>query len=286
MSDPYRSAEVRPESTPLRVSWWSFATRLLLAGYTGAFAYVLFRYVANGWFGYAIAGLVGLAALAFANEIAAAKLGDCPRCKTRIEVDVQRDGYQCPSCKTFLERDRGRLLPSPTNRVSKLMRFGVEYQRELVLPDCCCVCTAPATRHVATQVDGNVLEVPYCADHSRGIAQRPGNRHVLFRSLDYATRVAEASGGQLAGPPMPRSDPSSRWLGFGLGLLMAGGAAGVYYGLAALESSGYVIVPTGLKGLVLWLCLKLFGRLWVTAFLATLAAGFFSMFLGSFKPQR
>ena len=41
---------------------------------------------------------------------------------------------------------------------------------------------------------------------------------------------------------------------------MAGGAAAAYFGLAALEAEGYVIVPTGLKGLVLWVLLEGLGR--------------------------
>src|SRR5262245_10942736 len=151
MVDPERDVKVRLESTPLRLSLWSFAMGLLTAGFTGALAYVLFRYVAAGWFGYAIAGAVAFAAVMFALEIATGKIGACPRCDTAIEVDGAREGYQCPSCKTFLEHDRGQLLASPPDRIAALCRFRVEYDRELVLPDRCCVCSAPATKHVATK---------------------------------------------------------------------------------------------------------------------------------------
>jgi hypothetical protein len=259
---------------------------LLAAGYLGALAYVLFRYVAGGWIGYAIAGAVALAALIYARSIVSAKIGRCPRCDTPIEVDEVRDGYQCASCKTFLEHDRGQLLKTPPDRIATACRFRVEYDLQLVLPDVCCVCCAPATQRVPTKIRERVVDVPFCAEHTRGIAIDPKHYAVQFRSLDYATRVAEASGGQLVGLSRHGSDKSDRWLGFFLGLVMAGGAAGVYYGLAALEEDGYEIVPTGPKGLVLWICLKLLGRLWVTAILASLAAAFFGSFIASFKPRR
>ena len=287
MATPYRSTEARPESTTLRLSWWALAMSVLLVGFTGTLAYALFRYVAAGWIGYAIAALVALLAVMFARELGRGRLGDCPRCGTLIEVGLAPHGYQCPSCKTFLDTDRGQLIVTPKGRVSKLFRFGVEYDGELVLPDCCCVCTAATARRVPTVIGRETVDVPYCAEHSRGILAKPNRRAVSFRSFDYAIRVCEANHGRLEGPnKIDDRGRDGRWLGFGLGLLLAGGAAATYWGLAALDRGGYEIVPGSLKGLVLWLCLKLVGRLWVTAILATLAAGFFSMFIGSFRPRR
>ena len=293
MATPYRSTDVRPDSTPLRLSWSALALSLFGAAFTTGLAYALFRYVAGGWVGYSIASLVALMAALFAREIGSGKLGDCPRCGTQIEVGLPPHGYQCPSCKTMLDTDRGQLIVTPKSRVSKLSRFVVSYDGELVLPDCCCVCTGPTTRRIPTPIGKASIDVPYCAEHSRGVLVDPKRRAVSFRSFDYATRVCEASNGRLEGankPPARREGDKidkhaadSRWLGLGLAVLFAGGAALTYWGLAALDRANIEIVPTGLKGLVLWLCLKVLGRLWVTAILATLAAGFFGMFLRSFK---
>ncbi|HEY5950975.1 MAG TPA: hypothetical protein VIV40_36030 [Kofleriaceae bacterium] len=286
MATPYRSARARPESTPLRLSWWGFAMSVLAAGVTGTLAYVLFRYVAGGWVGYGVAGFVALAAVLFAREIGRDKLGNCPRCDAPIEIGIVPDGYQCPSCKTFLASDRGALIVAPKGRVAKYCRFGVHYDGELVLPDCCCVCTRPATRRIPIVLGTAKLDVPYCAEHEGGTVVDPKRHSVRFRSLDYATLVCEANHGQLEGVnKVDKRSRDGRWLGFGLGILMSGGAALAYWGLAALERDGYEIVPGNLKGLVLWLCLRLLGRLWITAILATLAIGFFSMFIASFKPR-
>jgi hypothetical protein len=270
----------------LRLSLWALVMNVLVAGFTGALAFVLFRYVAAGIVGYAIAGLVAVVAVLFAREIGSGKHGDCPRCGTVVEVTIAPHGYLCPSCKTFLDTDRGQLIVTPRGRVAKLFRFGVAYDDTLVLPDKCCVCTASPTRRVGIAMPGGRVEVPYCAEHDRGIVVVPNQREVRFRSFDYAIAVCEANHARLSGVNQTGTDKSDgRWLMFFLGLVMAGGAAGVYWGLAALDRDGITIVPTGLKGLVVWLCLKLLGRLWCTAILATLAAGFFSLFIGTFRPR-
>lgn len=285
MSTPYRNAEIRPESTPLRLSWWSLVTSVLVTAFTAALAYVLFRYVAKGWVGYTVAGLVAVIAALFARGIGAGKVGTCPRCGTEVEVGASGPhGYPCPSCETYLDVDRGQLIVTPSTRVANRPRFAVEAAGELALPDCCCVCSAPTTKRVSTRVGRGTFDVPYCAQHSHGLVGDSSSGTVLFRSYPYALRVAEASQGRIVARK-PRHSGDTRWIAFGATLLMGGLAAGTYWGLAALDRSGYEIVPASLKGLVLWLVLKLLGRLWVTAIFATLAATFFGVFVGSFKRR-
>jgi hypothetical protein len=281
MATPYRSADVRPESTPVRMSWWSFATTLVLVLMAGTLAYLVFRYVAQGWIGYGVGGLIALFALATLREVPAGKLADCPRCGALVELGLQREGYLCRSCTTFLEVDRGRMLASRDDQIANRAVFGVWSVEQL--PDRCCICLAPTVRRDKTQIGTSVLDVPYCAEHSRGVG---ANRfHVYFRSLAYAKLASELNHEELLGTGKQEERESSRWLGASLGLVMAGGAAATYWGLAALDESNYAIVPASPKGLVMWILIKLLGRLWITTILAVLAAGFFSLFIGSFKPK-
>lgn len=280
MTAPYRDAEYRPASTPLRTSWWGVATNTMLAASSGALAYVIARHVAEGAIGYLVAGLVALVALLFAREIPSDKLGTCPACRKPIEVPGGR--YAACPCGAFLESDRGQLLVTPEDRVARATRFGVE-ATALVLPDACAECGAPATRRLPLKSAWGQLDVPYCAAHGHAVRAESARRVAWFRSLPYARRVAEASAGRVLGPK-PAVE-SGRWSNFGLGALFLGMAAAAYWGLAALDHAGYVIVPGSLKGVLLWLLLELFGRLWVTVFFVTVAAACFGFFIGSFKPR-
>lgn len=283
MAEPYRSAEIRPEATPLRRSKWAFATALLFSLTLGAVAYVAFRYVAAGWIGDAVAGAIALVALLSLRDIGAGRIAACPRCATPVEV---RDGagYLCPSCKAFLEVDRTQLLASKDDAVAARPVFGVEGATTLLLPDCCCVCMGPTTRRVSTKAGAASLSVPYCAEHDKGVGIR--TRAITFRSLPYAHRTSEMSDSTLVGRNPVSDAKTDRWLMFGIGLLMTGGAAATYFWLSGLERSGYVIVPVSPKGILAWIVIKLLGWGWLALGLMALAIMCFGMFLGSFKPVR
>jgi hypothetical protein len=280
---PYREAEVRPEATPLRRSKWAFATALLFSLATGAVAYVAFRYVAAGWIGYAVAGGLAILALLSVSDVGRGRIGACPQCATPVEV---RDGagYLCPTCKTFLEVDRTQLLASREDVISPRPVFGVEGASFLHLPDSCCVCMAPATRKIATKVGVRTLDVPYCAEHERGIGVRG---HVMaFRSLPYARATSQGSNVALVGRNDVNTTASDRWLMFFIGALMTGGAAATYFWLSGLERQGYVIVPASPKGILAWIAIKLLGWGWLALGLMAIALACFGAFAGSFKPAR
>ena len=286
MDSPYRSADIRPDATPLVRSWWSLAMSVLFTLGLGAFAYIILRYVAGGWIGYAIGGLVGFLALVSAREIGGGKLGYCPKCDAPIETHGPREGYLCPKCTTFLEVDRNQLVASPSDRVAALCRFGVQYDGELVLPDRCCVCLEPATRHMPIRILDKPVDLPYCAKHDRGAIARSRSRNIMFRSFAYATLVRDATKGRFVGAAPAPASAGERWFGFWAGVILSSLAAGTYWGLAAMDRAGVEIVPTSIRGFFVWLVIKLLGRLWVTTVLAGLGAVFFGLFLSSFKPQR
>jgi hypothetical protein len=283
VAEPYRSAEIRPEATPLRRSKWAFATTLLFSLTAGAVAYVAFRYVAAGWIGDAVAGAIALVALLSLRDIGRGRIGACPRCATPVEV---RDGagYLCPGCKTFLEVDRSQLLASKDDAVAAQPMFGVEGGSSLVLPDCCCVCMGPTTRRISTKAGAASLSVPYCAEHERGVGAR--TRVMTFRSLPFARMVSEVSNAPLVGRNDASDAKGDRWLMFGIGLLMTGGAAATYFWLSGLERSGYEIVPASPKGILVWIAIKLLGWGWLALGLMAIAISCFGMFIGSFKPAR
>lgn len=283
MEAPYREAEIRPEATTLRRSKWAFATAFLFSLTAGLVAFVAFRYVAAGWIGYAVAGGIALVAALSLSDLGRGRIGACPRCATPVEV---RDGagYLCPTCKTFLEVDRTQLLASREDAINARPVFGVEGGFTLCMPDACCVCMAPATRKIPTKVGAATLDVPYCAEHDRGIATR--HRVVAFRSLPYARRVAEVSNAQLVGRNDVKSTAGDRWLMFFIGLLMTGGAAATYFWLSGLERQGYEIVPASPKGILVWIAIKLLGWGWLALGLAAIALGCYGAFVGSFKPAR
>lgn len=281
---PYRSAEIRPESTPLRRSKWALVSALAFSVALSAAAYIAFRYVAAGWIGYAVAGVVALVAVASLSDIGKGRVGACPRCDTPVEVRGASAGYVCPSCKTYLEIDRDQLLASREDTVAAKPVFGVQGGILIRLPDCCCVCLAPAVRRLPTTATVGAIEVPYCAEHDEGLSVRP---HVLrFRSLAYAQRTAQDNAAELAGVNTPRDPKSERATGLAMGFVMTGLTALTYFGLRALESSNYVIVPASLKGIVLWLLITLVGWAWLTLGLGALAVFSFGMFLGSYRPTR
>ena len=283
MDAPYREAEIRPEAMLLRRSKWAFATALLFSVAAGGVAYVAFRYVAVGWIGYAVAGVIAIVALLSVTDLGKGRIGACPRCATPVEV---RDGagYMCPGCMAFLEVDRTQLLASRDDAVNPRPVFGVEGGSFLHLPESCCVCMAPATRKIATKVGVRTLEVPYCAEHDRGIGVH--GRIVSFRSLPYARATSQMSKAELVGRNSASDAKSDRWLMFAIGLGMTGAAAATYFWLGSLEREGYEIVPASPKGIVLWIMIKLLGWGWLALGLVTIALACFGSFVGSFKPAR
>jgi hypothetical protein len=269
------------------MSWWDFSSTLALSAVMGAMSYVLFRYVADGWLGFAVAGLVGLIAIGVLRAATDEKLGDCPRCGARVETKGTVISCLCPACKTFLEIDRGQLVASHSDRVADTLAFGVQLRFGMELPDCCCVCLGPTARRDRLVISAQTLTVPYCAEHAQAAGP---HKHqpvtVYFRSLAYATRVSETNGVTLVGLNTRKVDVRApRWVGLFFGLGMSAAAALTYYGLSWFEDSDYVIVPASLKGLALWLAIKLLGKKWLAAGLATVALIGFGTFIASFKPK-
>jgi hypothetical protein len=250
----------------------------------GALAYIAFRYVAAGWIGYAVAGGIALVAVLSLRDIGKGRIGACPRCDTPVEIHGASAGYLCPSCKTFLEVDRDQLLATRDDAIAPRAVFGVAGGILTRLPDCCCVCLAPAVRRVRTAATVGAIEVPYCAEHGQGMGVSP--RALTFRSLAYARRTAEANSAELVGLNKARDPKSDRSTGLAMTIVMTGLTALTYFGLRALENSNYVIVPASLKGIVLWLLITLVGWGWLTLTIGALAVFSFGMFVGSFRPTR
>jgi hypothetical protein len=288
--DPYRDAAPAPPAAPLRRSWWSAAMDVLGGLTMLAFAAVLFRYVAEGWIGYGITGFLALVALSFLSGALDTRIGGCPRCALPMRVKGKRP-HLCRDCQTFVAMDRDQLVRVPEDQVSDRHDFGVVGTLGTTTwPERCGVCDAPATRHVAETLGSTTHQVPCCDAHGPAvIAGKNGHAKgaLWFRSLAYAIRFRDANQTRFEGLEAPPTDADRGWSHAALfgSAALAALAAGTYYGLKHLEDDGYEIVPGNLKGLIVWLVIKVLGKKWLAALFAGFALVAFGEFIGGFRPR-
>jgi predicted RNA-binding Zn-ribbon protein involved in translation (DUF1610 family) len=283
-ASPYRTALPIAEASDLRRSWWqlgsSLATTLVVAG----FAIVLFREVAQSWVGDGVAGVVALGALLSATTIGTGRVAACPRCGHGLAIDRAATGHVCAGCGTALVRDRAQLIAAGDEHIAERPCYGAP-ATAASLPAGCSVCGADEVRRASVKLGTTTALVPYCAAHDGGVDYSKDSPAAMFwwRSLAYARACAGRD--QVRGRADTRATPrQERGSALGIAIALVAVAAGTYYGLGALEDSGYQVTGGNARGFLVWLVITLVGRAWLAAIFAAIAAVFFGQFASTFRP--
>lgn len=70
----------------------------------------------------------------------------CPDCGKPVSMDGATGFVRCPHCKRYAQPTRQGLDRLSSDFVADVPVFGIPFERELQLPEACCVCRKAATR--------------------------------------------------------------------------------------------------------------------------------------------